>query len=146
MFPGCAVRRQPSWLASASTTTPDSSGETSAAHPTVSSPRSPTPSNSEEGAQERALALARLDSGASAGEPEAHFRLATTALTAGLVEEALAAARDTAEHAAPFERLDFRRRLDQLVADCPELQADATAVGLVLLGESRAEAPSAESP
>jgi hypothetical protein len=64
----------------------------------------------------RRLALARLMSGLEHDNAEAHFQLACLALEAGIDDEADAAMADAAENAAPFERRDFIRRLDQLTA------------------------------
>jgi hypothetical protein len=66
------------------------------------------------------LALARLHSGQSADDPEAHFQLAVTTLLAGNTDEATAALAACADHAAPYERRNFSRRLDHL----SELHAD----------------------
>ena len=68
---------------------------------------------------ERLLALARVDSGLHADDPEAHFRLATIALLHGSREEAAAALTGCAEHAAPYEKADFRRRLLRFATDYP---------------------------
>ena len=70
---------------------------------------------------ENRLALARLHSGQSADDPEAHFQLALTTLLAGNTREAAAALTDCADNAAPFERRDFARRLGQLASEDSEL-------------------------
>jgi hypothetical protein len=67
------------------------------------------------------LALARLHSGQSADDPEAHFQLAVTTLLAGNPDEAAAALADCADHAAPYERRDFSHRLVGLSEDHPDL-------------------------
>ena len=73
------------------------------------------------------LALARLHSGQSADDPEAHFQLVTATLlaileiTSPLVQEASAALTDCAGNAAPYERRDFARRLAQLGSEQPHL-------------------------
>ena len=61
------------------------------------------------------LALARLHSGQSSNDAEAHFELACVSALAGNTDEAKAALVDCAENAAPFEKRDFIRRLDQRV-------------------------------
>ena len=60
------------------------------------------------------LALARLHSGQSPDDPEAHFQLAVIAMLLGNVREAAAALTDCADNAAPYERRDFAHRLSQL--------------------------------
>jgi hypothetical protein len=62
----------------------------------------------------------RLDSGLSPDSPEAHFRLAVLAMT-GDAGEAGAAIADCRDHAAPYERADFARRLDALAEAQPDL-------------------------
>jgi tetratricopeptide (TPR) repeat protein len=78
------------------------------------------------------LALARMHSGLSADDAEAHFQLAATALLAGKVHEAAAALADCADHAAPFERRDFSRRLAELIDDMPGLAPVADGLQQVL--------------
>jgi tetratricopeptide (TPR) repeat protein len=69
------------------------------------------------------LALARLNSGQSADDPEAHFQLATITLLDGKPDEAAAALTDCASNAAPYERRDFARRLREVTAGHPQLAA-----------------------
>ncbi len=69
----------------------------------------------------RLLALARLDSGLDPDDPEAHFRLVAIALRLGDQTEAEAAFRACAQHSAPYELADFRRRLGRLAADHPDI-------------------------
>ena len=54
------------------------------------------------------LALARLHSGQSSDDPDAHFQLATTTLLAGNLREASSALADCADNAAPYERRELR--------------------------------------
>jgi hypothetical protein len=67
------------------------------------------------------LALARLESGLVPDSGEAHFRLATVAILRGDADAAALA--DCADHAAPFERADFARRLDRRAIDHPDAAA-----------------------
>ena len=79
------------------------------------------------------LALARLHSGQSADDPEAHFQLAAASLLAGNPDEAAAALSDCADNAAPFERRDFARRLREVTAGRPQLAAITAELGQILL-------------
>ena len=79
------------------------------------------------------LALARLHSGQSTDDPEAHFQLAAATLQAGIPDEAAAALADCADNAAPFERRDFARRLRELTAGQPQLAAITTELEQILL-------------
>lgn len=67
------------------------------------------------------LAVVRLDSGLHGYDAEAHFQLAVATLLAGNATEATAAITDCADHAAPYERRDFARRLTQLAAEHSDL-------------------------
>jgi len=67
-------------------------------------------------AEER-LAVARMHSGRSRDSPEAHFALAAIAMVMGNLAEAIAALSDCGEHAAPYERRAFGRRLTELAAE-----------------------------
>ncbi len=67
------------------------------------------------------LAMARLHSGYAANDANAHFRLAVEALVAGNLTEAAAAIADCRAHAAPYERRDFSRELNQLAEEHPDL-------------------------
>ncbi|MGI8984505.1 MAG: hypothetical protein ACR2HM_08250 [Acidimicrobiales bacterium] len=83
---------------------------------------------------DRALALVRIHSGLVPDSTEAHFRLATLAIRLGEAGEAAAALADCADHAAPFERSDFARRLDLLVGTDPELAPLVTELRALLAG------------
>lgn len=73
------------------------------------------------GACDRLLALSRLDSGLATGDPEAHYGLALAATLAGEGAEATAAMHDCVAHAAPYQRVDFVRRLQAEALDRPTL-------------------------
>ncbi|HEX2039324.1 MAG TPA: tetratricopeptide repeat protein [Acidimicrobiales bacterium] len=76
----------------------------------------------EDSSDVRRLALARLDSGLEADDAEAHFRLAVAAARLGdPFREAAVAIDECVDHAAPYERADFSRRLRRLAAEEPEL-------------------------
>jgi hypothetical protein len=79
------------------------------------------------------LALARLHSGQSADDPDAHFQLAATTLLAGNPDEAAAALADCADNAAPYERRDFARRLREVTAGQPQLAAIVAELEEILL-------------
>jgi hypothetical protein len=79
------------------------------------------------------LALARLHSGQSADDPEAHFQLGAATVLAGIPDEAAAALADCADNAAPFERRDFARRLRELTAGQPQLAAITAELEQILL-------------
>ena len=84
-------------------------------------------------AADTGLALARLHSGQSADDPEAHFQLAAATLLAGIPDETAAALADCADNAAPFERRDFARRLRELTAGQPQLAAITAELEQILL-------------
>jgi tetratricopeptide (TPR) repeat protein len=86
------------------------------------------------------LALARLYSGQSADDPEAHFQLAVTTLSAGNPDEAAVALADCADHAAPYERRDFSRRLGHLREQHPYLAQAIASLQHVLESGPSAEA------
>jgi hypothetical protein len=67
------------------------------------------------------LAVARRHSAASPDNPEAHYQLAVTALFAGRHSEAAAAIADCSDNAAPYERRDYARRLNQIGTEDPDL-------------------------
>jgi len=90
------------------------------------------------------LAVARLHSGQSADDPDAHFRLASAALLAGDPEEAAAALADCADNAAPYERRDFARRLREVTAGQPQLAVIVAELEQTLLATPDSQA-SAES-
>jgi hypothetical protein len=82
---------------------------------------------------EASLALARsLNSGRSDDDPEAHFTLVVTTLLAGDEGEAAAALADCADRAAPCERRDFVRRLEDLAIEHPGLGAAVPELGGIL--------------
>jgi hypothetical protein len=78
------------------------------------------------------LALARMYSVLSSDDPEAHYALAAQALLAGNLKEAAAALSDCADHAAPFERKDFSRRIAHLGEQQPELKQAIEELSLIL--------------
>ena len=82
------------------------------------------------------LALARLHSGQSADDPDAHFQLAAATLLAGYPDEAAAALADCADNAAPFERRDFARRLREATAGRPQLAVITAELERILLGNA----------
>ena len=86
------------------------------------------------------LALARLHSGQSADDPDAHFQLAAATLLDGHPDEAAAALADCADHAAPFERRDFARRLREATAGQPQLAALTGELEQILLGTPDSQA------
>jgi thioredoxin-like negative regulator of GroEL len=63
---------------------------------------------------------------------EAHFRLATVALLRGGTNEAATALADCADHAAPYDRADFLRRLDLLGSEHPEVEGTVGELGTLL--------------
>jgi tetratricopeptide (TPR) repeat protein len=85
------------------------------------------------------LALARLHSGQSTDDPDAHFRLAVTTLLAGNPGEAVAAMVDCADHAAPYERRDFSRRLAWFNGQHPDLGQVIAKLQQILTKEPHSE-------
>lgn len=81
---------------------------------------------------EAELPLARLAAGFQDGSAEPQFAHALTALRLGFADEAVWAMTRCRDAAASWERLSFRRRLDEFAAAHPDL--DVTAVREVLLG------------
>jgi hypothetical protein len=88
------------------------------------------------------LALARLHSGQSADDPDAHFQLAAAALLVGYPDEAAAALIDCADNTAPFERRDFARRLRHATAGQPQLSAITAELEEVLFATPDSQADS----
>ncbi len=80
------------------------------------------------------LALARLHSGQSDDDPDAHFRLAVISLLAGRLDEAVAALADCADNAAPYERRDFARRLREATAGRSQLAGVTAELERILTG------------